>query len=521
MDTRPTLKEFLAMARKGNWIPVYRQVLADTETPVSAFLKLQEDGPCYLLESAEGNLRWGRYSFIGSRPHLTCTLEGERLRVSRRTEDHVLFSAPDPMDALREIAREFRPVSVDAELPFSGGLVGYVDYDLARCWERVRTSPPGPPKGPGFQFMLARRLLIFDHFRHSLAAVSFAHVTEGCDPATVYQEAVLEVEETLALLGRPLGQDQGRNVAGVADLRSNFSRDAFEVAVSRAKEHITAGDVIQVVLSQRFSGAFSGDDFELYRRLRSINPSPYMFYLRFGKRRLIGASPEILARLTRGLVELRPIAGTRKRGSTPEEDEALARELLSDEKERSEHIMLVDLGRNDAGKVAAPGTVTVPKLMEVERYSHVMHLVSHVEARLAPGMDAFDLFKAAFPAGTVTGAPKARAMEIIADLEPETRGPYAGAVGYFAFTGDMDFCITIRTIAMEGEALSIQTGAGIVADSTPSGEYDETLKKGEALFAALGAGGRQLTEAAESAQQETSDRGRGLGEGRSGKGGNR
>ncbi|MGB9439616.1 MAG: anthranilate synthase component I family protein, partial [Desulfobacterales bacterium] len=299
------------------------------------------------------------------------------------------------------------------------------------------------------------------------------------------RRACREVTETIEQLHDPLPSAIKDEPLLVSDLSSNFRREDFEKAVSKAKEHIVAGDVIQVVLSQKFSGEISGKDFSLYRNLRSVNPSPYMFYLNFGDVKLIGASPEILVRLTDGKIELRPIAGTRPRGATPAEDQALEKDLLADPKERAEHIMLVDLGRNDVGKVAAPGSVTVPRLMEIERYSHVMHIVSRVEGVLKPETDCFDLFKSAFPAGTVSGAPKIRAMEIISELESSPRGPYAGAVGYFGFNGNMDFCITIRTIAILKDQLSIQVGAGIVYDSSPENEYEETLRKAGAMFKAI------------------------------------
>jgi len=300
-----------------------------------------------------------------------------------------------------------------------------------------------------------------------------------------YDLACEEVDETIAELQRPLSSISEKAPFSLTDLESNFNRDDFNEAVRKAKEHIVAGDVIQVVLSQRFSGDVAGDDFTLYRNLRSINPSPYMFYLNFGEIRLIGSSPEILVRLTDEKIELRPIAGTRPRGKSPEEDRLMEKELLADPKERAEHIMLVDLGRNDVGKVATPGSVTVPRLMEVEHYSHVMHIVSRLEGRLKPQVDGFDLFMATFPAGTVTGAPKIRAMEIISELESSPRGPYAGAVGYFGFNGNMDFCITIRTISIVENKLSIQVGAGIVYDSSPRKEYQETLKKAAAMFKAI------------------------------------
>jgi len=338
---------------------------------------------------------------------------------------------------------------------------------------------------PESLFTLSRRMIIFDHLTHRIQVVAFAHVREDEDLDEAYDLARQEIDETIGELQGPLPYTPENDTVSVSHLESNLRRQDFEKLVRKAKDHIVAGDVIQVVLSQRFSGDVVGNDFTLYRNLRSINPSPYMFYLNFGETKLIGSSPEILARLTNKRIELRPIAGTRPRGKTPEEDLDLERELMADPRERAEHIMLVDLGRNDVGKVAIPGSVSVPQLMGVEHYSHVMHLVSSVEGRLKSGMDQFDLFMAAFPAGTVSGAPKIRAMEIISELEPTPRGPYAGAVGYFGFNGNMDFCITIRTITIADSRLSIQVGAGIVADSSPEGEYDETLRKAAAMLKAI------------------------------------
>ena len=315
--------------------------------------------------------------------------------------------------------------------------------------------------------------------------VAFAHIIGEEDPEQTYANACRKVTQTIEKLHGALPSSLKDDPFSLSNLKPNFLREDFEEAVRNAKDYIAAGDVIQVVLSQRFSGEVSGEDFALYRNLRSVNPSPYMFYLNFGDIKLIGASPEILVRLTDGKIELRPIAGTRPRGTTPEEDQAFEKDLLADPKERAEHIMLVDLGRNDVGKVAAAGSVTVPRLMEIERYSHVMHIVSRVEGILKKDADCFDLFMSAFPAGTVSGAPKIRAMEIISELEPSPRGPYAGAVGYFGFNGNMDFCITIRTITIINDKLSIQVGAGIVADSTPENEYEETLRKAGAMFKAI------------------------------------
>jgi anthranilate synthase component 1 len=338
---------------------------------------------------------------------------------------------------------------------------------------------------PEALFTISRRLIIFDHLTHQIKVVAFAHLTGKQGLKEAYTQACKEIDDTIGDLQHPLSSNSEAEPFSLSDLKANFNREDFEESVRKAKDYIIAGDVIQVVLSQRFSGDVSGDDFALYRNLRSLNPSPYMFYFNFGGIKLIGSSPEILVRLTDGKIELRPIAGTRPRGKNPKEDKALEKELMADPKERAEHIMLVDLGRNDVGKVAMPGSVTVPRLMEVERYSHVMHIVSRVEGLLKPGMDCFDLFMSAFPAGTVTGAPKIRAMEIISELEPSPRGPYAGAVGYFGFNGNMDFCITIRTISIAKNRLSIQVGAGIVADSFPEGEYEETLRKAAAMFKAI------------------------------------
>ena len=389
------------------------------------------------------------------------------------------------MDVLRSLIAEFEPVTLEGLPPFQGGLVGYVNYDLVRKWERLPGIRPENSDLPETVFTASRRLIIFDHLTHMIKVVAFAHREGGEDLEETYSAACRELEETIADLHRPLSGPSSGGPLSVSELKSNVQKEEFQETVKRAKEFIVAGDVIQVVLSQRFSGNISGDDFILYRNLRSLNPSPYMFYLNFDGVKLIGASPEILVRLTDEKIELRPIAGTKPRGETQEEDRAMEEELMADPKERAEHIMLVDLGRNDVGKMAEPGSVSVPRLMEVERYSHVMHIVSRVEGTLRRNRDCFDLFISAFPAGTVSGAPKIRAMEIISDLEPTPRGPYAGAVGYFGFNGNMDFCITIRTITIAGERLSIQAGAGIVADSSPEGEFDETIRKAEAMFKSI------------------------------------
>jgi anthranilate synthase component 1 len=481
----PSFSEFKRLARQGNLIPVYREFLADTETPVSAYLKLRDKAYSYLLESAEGGKSWGRYSFIGYKPFLIAASLGEKMEITEGSKKKIVEDAWNPLHVLRDLIKKFKPVTIGELSPFRGGFVGYFNYDLVREWEYLPGISSDLTGMPESLFTFSRRLIIFDHLTHQIQVASLAHLRESDDLNEVYELASQEIDETIGELQRPLSHISENDTFSVSHLESNFNRHDFEEAVREAKDHIVAGDVIQVVLSQKFSAEVSGQDFVLYRNLRSINPSPYMFYLNFGEIKLIGASPEVLVRLTDGKIELRPLAGTRPRGKTPQEDLDLERELIADPKERAEHIMLVDLGRSDVGRVAAPGSVTVPQLMEVERFSHVMHIVSSVEGRLKSEMDGFDLFMAAFPAGTVSGAPKIRAMEIINELEPTPRGPYAGAVGYFGFNGNIDFCITIRTITITNSRLTIQVGAGIVADSSPEGEYDETLRKAAAMLKAI------------------------------------
>lgn len=473
------------MAGQGNFIPVYKDFLANTQTPVSAYLKLIDKSFSYLLESADQGKRWGRYSFIGYAPHLVALFHTQQTEIRERDQSTVLKDARNPLHVLRDLMKRFKPVQLTELPPFQGGLVGYLNYELTRKWEPASGLGPQDMKMPEAVFVSSRRLIIFDHLTHEMKVVAFAHLTEGEDLAGAYNRALTEIDNIMRELGNPAQALTGPNGLIVSDLLSNFEQRDFEAAVRRAKHHIAAGEAIQVVLSQRFSAKISGDDFSLYRNLRSINPSPYMFYLNFGEVRLIGSSPEVLVRLTDGEIELRPIAGTRPRGETDEADREMEEDLREDIKERAEHIMLVDLGRNDVGKVAVPGSVTVPRLMEVERYSHVMHLVSRVKGMLCTGKDCFDVFMSVFPAGTVTGAPKIRAIKIIDELEPCPRGAYAGAAGYFGFNGNMDFCITIRTMLVVKDRLYIQAGAGIVSDSSPQAEYEETMRKAAHMFKAI------------------------------------
>jgi len=481
----PSLEEFIEKAKEGNLIPVYKEILADMETPVSAFRKIDTDDYAYLLESVERGEKLGRYSFLASSPSIIFKSKGNQVEIIEGKKSQVRTSS-DPLEILKGLMAQYRPVS-DPELPrFIGGAVGYLGYDMVRCFEpRLQASQrPDDLNLPDAAFLLTDTLLVFDHLKHKVKVISNAHVKGA--PERAYQEAMRKIEGLIEQLKRPSSPaSRIQHPASRIEVKSNLTEEDFKENVQRAKEYIRAGDIIQVVLSQRLHTEIHVPPFDIYRALRTVNPSPYMYYLKCGDLRLIGSSPEILVRAEDGMVEVRPIAGTRPRGKTPQEDEALARELLADPKEQAEHIMLVDLGRNDLGRVAEFGTVKVNELMVIERYSHVMHIVSDITGRLTEGKDAFNALRACFPAGTVTGAPKIRAMEIIDELEPIGRGPYAGAVGYFSFSGNLDTCITIRTIVMKGNHTYVQAGAGIVADSVPAREYQETLNKAQALVKAI------------------------------------
>ena len=470
------------MAQRGNLLPYYREFLADTLTPVAGYLNIFENSSSFLLESAEGGEKWGRYSFIGVSPLYEVTYKDRVLKIEGKNGYREVKITPDPLYELRKFMRKLK-FTKSEELPrFQGGLVGYFSYDMVRCWEKLPELSSRDIPFPEAIFIIPESLIIFDHATHKVKVLTLIDLQKESLQAGMKKAKNRTGEIMEMLLRKEIPFSTG---ISLSELKSNFAQKDFEEAVSKAKQYVYQGDIIQTVISQRWESKFSGSPFAIYRALRSINPSPYMFYLNLGEVKLLGASPEVLVRMENNLVEVRPIAGTRKRGRNEEEDKILERELLSDEKEKAEHIMLVDLARNDVGRVAEKGSVKVTELMGIERYSHVMHIVSHVVGRLERGKDGFEVLKATFPAGTVSGAPKIRAMEIIEELEPSRRGPYAGAVGYFDFAGNLDFCITIRSIMMYQNRLFVQTGAGIVADSVPEKEYEETVNKARALLQAI------------------------------------
>jgi len=487
---RPSFAEFQELAQKGNLVPVYREILADEETPVTALMKISRQPYAFLLESVEGGEKWGRYTFLGADPRAVFRVKPEGVEVHENGTVSRMSPGQNPLSCLKELMNRYRPVSPGGLPRFFGGAVGYLSYDMVRYFEKkVSKSPASAPEVDDAVFLLTHSLLVFDNVRHTIKVVVCASVPDAQeDLESVYRETVGRIEEIIRDLRRPAVLSGPASGTGTESpiFRTNMHADEFKQIVRRAKEYIEQGDIIQVVLSQRFEGETRLDPIDLYRALRFVNPSPYLFYLKMEDFHLIGSSPEVMVRLDERVAELRPIAGTRKRGSSEQEDRRLADELLNDPKERAEHVMLVDLGRNDLGRIARVGSVQVNQYMTVERYSHVMHLVSNVQAQLAEGRDCFDVLKATFPAGTLSGAPKVRAMEIIDELEPCRRGPYGGAMGYFSFSGNMDFGITIRTLVLQGNRLSLQVGAGIVADSDPDREYEETLNKAAGLMKAVG-----------------------------------
>ena len=493
----PTFAEFCQLAERGNVIPIFAEFVGDCETPVSAFRKLDRGGHSFLFESTEKNEISGRFSFVGTDPRVVLSSFGREVRVVVNKVQQRFAAATDPLDELRKLMARYQCVARPEFPRFAGGAVGFLGYEAINFFEpTVPIAERDDLQLPEMLFMITSSLLIFDHRLRSLKIVVNAFLDDST-PKEVYARASESIAAIIRQLERPV--DLPLVPVEATEMRSavsNFERQEFEAAVERAKEYIRAGDIFQVVLSQRFDSEFSGDPLDFYRCLRFINPSPYMFCLKLGGEfALVGSSPEMHVRLVGDAVDIRPIAGTRPRGVTEEEDERNAAELLADPKERAEHIMLVDLARNDVGRIAKFGSVRVNELMGIERYSHVMHIVSNVTGRLRAGCDAFDLVKATFPAGTVSGAPKIRAMQIISELEKTRRGCYAGAIGYFGFDGNLDSCIALRSAVLKNGKAHVQAGAGIVADSDPRREYEETLNKARAMTKALAMAARMETSA--------------------------
>ncbi len=505
----PTLDEFLKLAARGNLIPVTRRILADFETPLSAYRKIRGPGESFLFESVEGGEHLGRYSFVGCNPRAVIKQTGNQVEVienGKMVETFLIELKPltpalsppggergretvkDGLEVVERVMKKYRPVTVPGLPRFTGGAVGFIGYEFIHDIEPVVPRPPRDELGtPVMYFLIANQLLVFDRVAQTITILVNAVLDEADDATAAYEDATSEIDRLISLLEQP-GEHHPVTVVGEVPpvaFESNVAREQFCANVLKAKEYITGGDIIQVVGSQRFSAPVKAPPLDIYRAVRSINPSPYMFLLELEGFSLVGASPEIHVRCEEGGVEIRPIAGTRRRGKNDDEDAALEKELLADPKERAEHVMLVDLARNDIGRVCDFGSVQVKELMIIERYSHVMHIVSQVEGKLAAGKTPYDLMRATFPAGTVSGAPKIRAMQIIAELEQTARGPYAGCVGYFSFNGNLDTCITLRTALVKDGRVYVQAGGGWVNDSTPEGEYQETVNKAMAMRKAV------------------------------------
>ncbi|HLZ55287.1 MAG TPA: anthranilate synthase component I [Verrucomicrobiae bacterium] len=502
----PTLEEFLKLAGQGNLIPVTRRLLADIETPLSAYRKIRGQGESFLFESVEGGEHLGRYSFVGCNPRTVIRQTGDCVEVlengkvienfpigrdalPRVQADHQVGPAVrDGLVVVERVMKKYRPVTLPGLPRFTGGAVGFIGYEFIHDVEPVVPRPPKDELGtPTMVFLIADQLLIFDRVAQTITILVNAILDDATSPADAYENATSEIERLISLLEQPSEHHPVTvpDDVPVISFESNQTKEKFSANVLKSKEYITAGDIIQVVGSQRFSAPVKASPLDIYRAVRSINPSPYMFLLELEGFSLVGASPEIHVRCEDAKVEIRPIAGTRRRGKNDEEDSALEKELLADPKERAEHVMLVDLARNDIGRVCDFGSVQVKELMTIERYSHVMHIVSQVEGKLSAGKTPYDLMRATFPAGTVSGAPKIRAMQIIAELEQTARGPYAGCVGYFSFNGNLDTCITLRTALVKDGKAYIQAGGGWVNDSTPDGEFQETVNKSMAMRKAV------------------------------------
>ena len=483
------LETFEALSKKGNLISVYADLMADLETPVTAYAKLKSESPAFLLESIEGGERLSRYTFIACRPRKIFRSDWDTTYIEETGQELRTIPTPDdPLSLIEEEIAQYNPIDFPELPPFTGGAVGYVSYEyICRVEPTVPRAKSNHHKSPLSYYMLADSMVIFDRAKQTIRLLVNARLAAHENPQAAYEGALAELEQLRETLAKP-------NPASPVTLQTpkdikipdgNFIKEDFENLVKRSKEYIRAGDIFQVVLSQRFEKDFKQSPLDLYRALRTVNPSPYMFLLEADGFAIVGASPEVHVKLTGDKVEIRPIAGTRHRGKTEEEDLELEKDLLADEKEKAEHLMLIDLARNDIGRVCEYGSVSVPDYMAIERYSHVMHIVSQVEGKIAAGKNAFDLMRATFPAGTVSGAPKIRAMQIISESEPDQREFYSGALGYFSYNGNLDSCITLRTAMISSNKVVIQAGAGIVADSDPTSEYQETIFKASALFKAV------------------------------------
>jgi anthranilate synthase component 1 len=494
MPHYPDFATFSRLASDVHLVPVYRRLIADSLTPVSAFHLLDAGACACLFESVVGGEKVGRYSFLAADPFLQVEARGNRLTVTDAGKTDA-FDAADPLAELKARVEQFRAARLPELPPFTSGAVGYAGYDVVRYTERLPHAPLDDRNLPDLSFAFYDRMVVFDNITKTITVVAMARVDEATrangprDLEAAYADAQQRVDQTVAQLSRHSGDlaPVDIDLAGDPEIpyRSNFHEREFEDAVRKCVEYIRAGDIFQVVISQRLELEVRSPPFEIYRTLRVVNPSPFMFYLRTPSVTLVGSSPEVMVRVVDGKITVRPLAGTRRRGKSEEEDRRLAEELLADPKERAEHVMLVDLGRNDVGRVAKYRTVELSDVMVIERYSHVMHITSNVSGQLAEGKDCFDALRSCLPAGTVSGAPKVRAMQIIDELEPHRRGPYAGAVGYVDFAGNMDTCIALRTIVVQGNKAYVQAGAGIVADSDPATEYQETLNKARGLLKAI------------------------------------
>jgi anthranilate synthase component 1 len=486
MKHSPDFETFCRLAESADYVPVYRRVLSDVLTPVSAFHKIDDGGCACLFESVIGGEKVGRYSFLAAEPFLLLEAYGNEVATTADGSTKSI-TAENPLDVLRQQVQTIRVAKVPGLPPFTGGAVGYAGYDSVRYVEHLPNAPTDDRHLPDLSFAFYDHMLVFDNVQKTAIVVALAKVSSDLEAS--YDDACRRVDRLIDKLASPADSLQPTDVDVAGDARlsyqSNFAPTEFEAAVRKCVEYIRAGDVFQVVISQRLTIPLSVDPFEVYRTLRVVNPSPFMFFLRTPQCTLVGSSPEIMVRVVDGKVTVRPLAGTRRRGGTEDEDQRLAEELLADPKERAEHVMLVDLGRNDVGRVARYGSVELSDVMVIERYSHVMHITSNVTGQLTDDRDAFDALAACLPAGTVSGAPKVRAMEIIDEIEPHRRGPYAGAVGYIDFAGNMDTCIALRTIVIQDGTAYIQAGAGIVAESVPATEYEETLNKARGLLKAI------------------------------------